>query len=346
MDNNIVDFAIINFWWCNDHGAILTAYALQNFLEKEGYSSELLKNGRGYKEQIREDGISKLFEEKYLRSSKDIYSTYDDFFEPSNNRKINQKYVGFITGSDQVFRPEYVPDSWFLTFVNGKGKIAASASFGVDEFVCEDNERVERIAKSLQSFDYISVREDTGVDICKEKFNVEATHILDPVFLIGKEEYEKIIKNSTQKKENEFVFCYIRDMNSPVKNMIDNLKNDNGMEIVMCHEKMPIEDFLYFIANCKSVVTDSYHGMCFSIIFNKDYLCVCNKMRGKTRFESLKRQIGLFDANFIEENENKGFIPSIEYSEINKNLKHLSDEGRNWLREALEKTYAKYNHFE
>lgn len=342
MNKKEVDFAIINFWWCDDHGAILTAYALQSFLTKEGYSSELLKTGWNYDETKRAGGISKLFEEQYMKSSKDIYSTYNDFFEQINNKKINEKYVGFITGSDQVFRPEYVPDSWFLTFVNGKGKIAVAASFGIDKFVCNDLARKDRITASIKSFDYISVREDSGVDICKREFGVEAIHMLDPVFLIDKKEYEKILERSKIKKENDFIFCYVRDMNQHMMRMIEDIKADDDLEVVMCNENMPIEDFLYYVANCKNIITDSYHGMCFSIIFNKDFLCVCNTMRGKARFESLQKQIGLKKANFIDEDEKKTFVPSIDYNEINKKMKLLTEDASEWLRMALKETYRKY----
>ena len=110
----------------------------------------------------------------------------------------------------------------------------------------------------------------------------------------------------------------------------------------MCQEHMIVEDFLYYVVNCKYMITDSYHGMCFSIIFNKDFLCLRNVMRGKARFESLQKQIGLKDENFIDESEKREFIPSIDYSKINKNLKSLSEKGTEWLKMALKKTYNKY----
>ena len=57
-----------------------------------------------------------------------------------------------------MFRPDYVPDSWYLSFVKGKGKIAAAASFGTNQFICDDANRFNRISKSLKSFDYIKIK--------------------------------------------------------------------------------------------------------------------------------------------------------------------------------------------
>lgn len=336
------DFGIINFWWCDDHGAILTAFALQQFLRKEGFSSELLKCWRYCDEEKREGGISEVFEKQYMKSSVKTYKTYDDIFAEKNNLQLNNDYIGFITGSDQVFRPEYVPDSWYLSFVKGKGKIAAAASFGTDEFICDDIERFKRISDSLRTFDYISVREDSGIVLCKEKFNVDAVHILDPVFLIDKSEYVKIIHNSSLKKEKEYIFCYVRDLTSEIKCKIINMEGEKKYEIVWCSENMSIEDFLFNILNCTYMITDSYHGMCFSIIFNKDFLCIRNKKRGRARFDSLQRQLCLKDSNFLDENEQMDKVEPIDYTAINDKLDKLSEEGKKWLKNALEETYKKY----
>lgn len=341
-DNVRADFGIINFWWCDDHGAVLTAFALQQFLKREGYSSELLKCWKDYDDKKRECGISELFEKHYLKVSTKIYRTYDDIFEESNNSQLNKDYVGFITGSDQVFRPEYVPDSWYLTFVNGKGKVAVAASFGIDEFMCDNPERFERISNSLKVFDFISIREESGVELCKNLFNVDAFHLLDPVFLIDKKIYESIIYKSKLKKELEYIFCYIRDLTQNIEEMINRIRIQCNCSVIWCSEKMSIEDFLFHVRNCKCIITDSYHGMCFSIIFSKDFLCIRNTMRGKARFDSLQKQLKLSNENFIDENGSVDNIAPIDYAGMNNKLKLLSEGGRKWLSNALNETYKKY----
>lgn len=341
MNDRRADFGILNFWWCNDHGAILTAYALQQFMAKAGFSSELLKCWRDYDDEKREGGISELFERQNMKSSSKIYRTYNDIFEENNNMQLNNDYVGFITGSDQVFRPEYVPDSWYLNFVKGKGKMAVAASFGTENFIC-DEDRFERINQSIQEFDYISIREDSGVELCRKIFDVESVHLLDPVFMIDRAIYERVICTSNLNMKNAYIFCYIRDLNENIESMIESIKAEKKCDIVWCTETMLVEDFLYHISNCKYMITDSYHGLCFSIIFNKNYLCVRNTVRGKARFDSLQKMLELNEESFVEENAQSKSIEEIDYYRTNAKLKFLAKDGGKWLKAALDETYNKY----
>ena len=337
------DFAIINWWWADDHGAILTAYALQQFITECGYSSELLKCWKNYSEEKRKQGISNKFSSKYMSISDEEYSTYQDLFEKSNNEKIMSKYVAFITGSDQVFRAEWVPDSWFLTFVNGKGKIALSASFGKNDFTCPDSNRYNRIRKSIESFDFLSVREDEGVSLCKRYFNREALWILDLVFLVDDILYHNLA-DTIAINGSDYIFCYVRDINTNVTSMINRIADEHKCQPVYCSESMEIEEFLFYIKHSKMIITDSYHGLCFSIIFNKDFLCILNVLRGKSRFESLARQLGLPHKNFVEEKDIMliNNLKTINYYPIIQTLNANRTKDRELLKKVLCDIYKKY----
>ena len=337
------DFAIINWWWADDHGAILTAYALQQFITECGYSSELLKCWKNYSEEKRKQGISNKFSSKYMSISDEEYSTYQDLFEKSNNEKIMSKYVAFITGSDQVFRAERVPDSWFLTFVNGKGKIALSASFGKNDFTCPDSNRYNRIRKSIESFDFLSVREDEGVSLCKRYFNREALWLLDPVFLVDDILYHNLA-DTIAINGSDYIFCYVRDINTNVTSMINRIADEHKCQPVYCSESMEIEEFLFYIKHSKMIITDSYHGLCFSIIFNKDFLCILNVLRGKSRFESLARQLGLPHKNFVEEKDITliNNLKTINYYPIIQTLNANRTKDRELLKKVLRDIYKKY----
>lgn len=336
------DFAIINWWWADDHGAILTAYALQQFISECGYSSELLKCWCSYSEEKRLKGISNRFSSKYMNISDKVYSTYTDLFEPNNNLELNNKYTAFITGSDQVFRAEWVPDSWFLTFVNGKGKIAAAASFGTNDFLCPNVDRYNRIRSSIRSFDYLSVREDDGIMLCQKHFDVQAQHILDPVFLPDVSIYNRTF--DSESKNGEYIFCYIRDINEEISAMIDRIATKYHLDVIYCSEKMDVDRFLFYLSNSQYVITDSYHGLCFSIIYKRSFLCIMNQMRGKSRFESLVRQLHLPNDNFINENEiqNIDCIEIIDYEPIQFLLNKNIEFSRLSLKKALQDTYNKY----
>lgn len=139
------DCAIINYWYANSHGAVLTAYALQQVLADLGYSSKLLNIcPEGYREK-RPGGISQKLELKYLNSTYEIYNT-------STLPSLNDKFIYFLVGLEQVFRAEWVGDDWFLQFVElNKPKIAVAASFGTDE-LSVSKERRKRSAYLLNRF--------------------------------------------------------------------------------------------------------------------------------------------------------------------------------------------------
>ena len=189
---------IQNFWHANNYGAVITGYALYKIIEQKGYDTKLIDVSTT--EDKRKYNFNK-FINKYCKTTKHIqtYSDLEDIIDPT---------ATYITGSDQIFRPDLAKDNlsnFLLDYLKTQRKIAFSASFGLskDEFI-ENNskEDVNHIKDSLQSFDFVSVREYDGVDICKNVFNVDAEHIIDPVFILDKTKYDEIIKTSKKNYQN------------------------------------------------------------------------------------------------------------------------------------------------
>ena len=193
-----INCGILNFWNTNNYGALLTCYALQQTIKSMGYNVSII-NFRPWA-----DGLSSMFSSSYLNIT-DKYTTYNELV------KLNNYINTFIVGSDQVWRYKY---SWhlgktiyYLDFASPDSKkISCAASFGQDYFE-GSVEDISRIKYYLNKFDYISVREDSGVDLCKSIFGVNATHILDPVFFLDSTEYDILIKKSNL-NEKKF-YCYI-----------------------------------------------------------------------------------------------------------------------------------------
>jgi len=105
----------------------------------------------------------------------------------------NYNFDAYVVGSDQVWRPCYSPQlsTFFLDFLEGNStveKIAYTASFGVDDWKFT-NKQIKEFGRLLKLFDAISVREDSTVELCKNYFGVEATHLLDPTMLLGSDVY-------------------------------------------------------------------------------------------------------------------------------------------------------------
>ncbi len=204
-----------------------------------------------------------------------------------------------ITGSDQVWRPiynKYLQDM-FLSFVKKPNikKIAYAASFGVDnwEFTPEHTKSCGRLAKKL---DAISVRESSGVALCKNHLDVDAIEVLDPTLLHGKEDYEKLCAD-IPKTEAKYLASYVLDLTPEKKAFIEHIAQQQNLPLRIFsayqNAKLTIEEWLAIYRDAQYVVTDSFHGTVFSILFHKPFLSIVNKRRGASRFYSLLQKLGL-----------------------------------------------------
>lgn len=325
MSNYKIDCGIINFWWADDNGGILTAYALQNTLTKLGFSSELID----LKTDIKTGGISELFARKHLNVTQRV-TCYDDYM------RLNNIFSTFIVGSDQVFRTEWVPDTWFLEFVDFfKKKIAVAASFGKD-YIDVDEKRRKKIAYLLSRFNHISVREKQGISICRT-LGCKAVHIIDPVFYIEPEEYIERL-GLTVNDDEHFIFVYFRDMTDSKKKLYKDIAKFGKYSIFIANDETEVEVFVEKLMNCAWVITDSYHAICFSLIFNKKYICVLNKLRGVERFNSIIEMFDLDTKMFINE-ENIAYIDVnnfiYDWKKVNFIIKNEVDRAILWINNAL-----------
>lgn len=223
-------------------------------------------------------------------------------------------FDAFIVGSDQVWRPQYSPklSNFFLDFcdeLNLKAKrIAYAASFGVDykEFSAEE---IASCRPLIQKFDAISVREMSGVDLLQDYFDVSSDLVFDPTLLLDSEDYEDIIeRDATGNKNSIGVMAYVLDMDAKKQELIGKISNilSEDTSYLMNKPTAALEqkssqgrvhptvgDWLNSFRSAKFIVTDSFHGCVFSIIFNKPFLVMGNKSRGLARFKSLLKTFGL-----------------------------------------------------
>ncbi|WP_371192493.1 polysaccharide pyruvyl transferase family protein [Glaciecola sp. SC05] len=259
-----------------------------------------------------------------LRTKKDL----QDF-------ATRERFDAVIVGSDQVWRKDYIDDkfyqSFFLDFITGTmtRKISYAASFGKDYWEGSNDE--EDISKLLHDFTAVSTREASGTLICKNTFNYhDAVHVLDPTLLMNKEFYlEKIIANyDTPKSFDGGLLTYVLDEAKEKHKMITHLKNTFGLDSVN-HLKgfdksgvtYTVPEWLRSFACADYVITDSFHGMVFSIIFEKDFTVVGNANRGLDRFTSLLSLLGLMDRLvFTYDDLQNDKQESIEYKKVNKLL--------------------------
>ncbi|MDD7438337.1 MAG: polysaccharide pyruvyl transferase family protein [Bacteroidales bacterium] len=246
-----------------------------------------------------------------------------------------------VVGSDQVWRKAYSPcmSNYFLDFLSDNNqikKIAYAASFGIDEWEFGKNE-TEYYKSLARKFDAISVREDSAVTLCRHFLGVEATHVLDPTMLVEKSVYERLASSPITRPSSGNLFCYVLDRTPQKMSLVDKVAEEKSLvpfellpkkifgEIKSNRELEdcilpPVEQWLRSFVDADFVVTDSFHGTVFSILFNKPFLTIGNESRGLARFFSLLNSFGLnerviSDDDFVGNNSN-----DIDWNSVSERL--------------------------
>lgn len=186
----------------------------------------------------------------------------------------------------------------FLSFAKNWNitKIVYAASLGYDHWI--SSKKIIGFAKELiKQFSGISLREYNSIDLIEKFLGIRPSFVLDPTLLLDKKDYLEIIKDFKMDIDiNKNYLCsYILDETKINHDYIKNASNKLRYEIIYINvgNKSFIEKFIYSINICKSMITDSYHGTIFSIIFNKPFVTFINTQRGNVRFFSLNRTFNL-----------------------------------------------------
>ena len=347
-NNNTDCCMIINFWSAINYGAILTCYGVQCLTEKLGKNAKVI-NYIGYPKSVNckkfKKSFSYKFAKKYLNLTNEV-KTYDDFY------KLNKNCETFITGSDQVFRKSCAKGvlndklNWtifFLDFVrSNKRKLSYSASFGMSE-ISGTSYDLEKINFYLSQFDDISIREDRGVELLKENFNINSTQVLDGVFHIPLGLLEKITEEYSSNEEYIGVFTLPYFKNKEwYKNVLTEISKKLNLPIKEFDwdYTTPVENWLAFIKNSKFMITDSYHGTLFSIIFNRPFIQIKNAPRVQSRFDTIFRILEIRNKTVSEADIEVNYdelLKSFDWNFINNKIKEEREKAENWMKEAFEK---------
>lgn len=346
------DVGIVGWWYNLNYGGTLTYFALNKLLTQHGYSVLMINrksNDPNYRPDINSIPYKFAMKHYYISKVHTSSGMYD----------LNNHCRAFISGSDQLFNPtlwQWSGPEYFLDFVDGRNrKIGVASSFG-NAYV--DNINItDKLNYWLHRFDGISVREDYAVDIAKDTFGLSVKKLLDPVFLCDKNVYLDEAKKSNATEKDFFVNFYLDPseekrqiikyaheiLNKQYINLInadhieENIKKMN-MDNVKAYAE--IEDWLYYYSNSNFIITDSFHGTCFAIIFHKPFISIANTQRGENRFISVLKELGLLNRlvySFDEIKERKDELFSdIDYTEVDNILKQKKEESLEWLFNAID----------
>jgi hypothetical protein len=266
---------------------------------------------------------------------------------------IATEYSVVIVGSDQVWRPAMTLDfalAYFLSFVpESCRRVSYAASFGVDYWQ-EKNIRTATsdVVKEVKKFHSVSVREDTGVDICKNVFNIKATHVLDPTLLVGRLFFENIIEHEQNHSQTPDIVYYKLDVDSVFLQelkQVESQLNYRAEDIYYTHVDgknffTPVAEWLMKLRDCKLIISDSFHCICFAIIFEKEFIYYPNENRGMSRLESLLNSIGLEsricrDQKLLNNLKENYLVNPIDYINVNRKLEGRRRKSFTFLKNAL-----------
>lgn len=206
-----------------------------------------------------------------------------------------------IVGSDQVWRYAYnanVLEDMYLAFAKAYPcrKIAYAASFGVEKW--DYPEEMSNKAAALASLFYtVSVREDSAMEFCRKNLGVEARTVLDPTLLLDVSYYEKFCRKPFPEEE-PYLAAYVLDLNGEKRAYIHSVAESRNLKVrqmTVSDKGESIEEWLSTIRNAEFVITDSYHGSLFSIIFEKQFQTIVNRERGADRFITVFNKLGISD---------------------------------------------------
>lgn len=195
----------------------------------------------------------------------------------SDRLKANKLYDIFICGSDQIWNSEAkeITGKYFADFADVNKRASYAASFGIDEIVPD---RKEEFSHYLAGMRYISVREQAGVSILKELIGADVNCHLDPTLLLTAEKWNKMAAVSYE-SDDKYIFCYFlgRPL-SGIMNEVERYGKANNLKVkIICEDvksqynNVGPDIFLSLIKNAEFVITDSFHGTIFSIIYERPF---------------------------------------------------------------------------
>jgi hypothetical protein len=269
-----------------------------------------------------------------------------------------EKFDAVIVGSDQVWRPRYSPGilNFYLDFLSEisspEKRLTYAASFGVDNWEYTDD-LTEKCKVLVKQFGAVSVREKSAIELCKDKFDISAKLVVDPTLLLEPKDYDPLINDCNEIKNKGCVLSYVLDPELEKRTISDIVGKTLDAEVFSIKPEYSIaqvrarnidkccfpsvESWLHALRHSRFIVTDSFHGMVFAILFNKPFIAIGNSTRGMARFDSLLSQLGLVERLVASRNEVTPQLiqGEIDWNSVNRLRRNLAEEGREFLENNL-----------
>ncbi|WP_394916333.1 polysaccharide pyruvyl transferase family protein [uncultured Robinsoniella sp.] len=361
---NRENIGIITMSYGTNYGNKLQNYAMQKIYQSLGFNVETIKlkpknikyarkknsihyycmrllykfKCKLYKKNIIER-IKKFddFNKNMLNWSEEIYTEYTYKTIDSN------KYSFISAGSDQIWNTYF--DDFYEVFLldfakQDEKKIAYAPSFGVDTI---SKKYFEIFKENLNHFKAISIREESGKKLLKEKFNIDAPVVLDPTLLLEEKEWEKLIEKIDKRKHKSYVLTYyLGNVSTLQKKAIRKFAIKSKYEIIklndICNNYYSIDpiQFVYYIKNAKMVFTDSFHACCFSGIFEIPFWVVNRNSVKKDMNARIDTFLELGGLENRKWNKDSKLAEEINFSTLKYNVRKQRMSSLGYLKSALD----------
>ena len=359
---------------CHDvynHGASLQAYALMTYLNNQGHNVEIIDYKPYYMGTLYK--LSNIdnpaWEKNFI--SKSIYLTlklpgrlislkrkknFDDFtkkylnvgnytYESNEDLKSNLPDSDiFICGSDQIWNSLHAngkDPAFYLDFVpNDKVKAAYAASFATDTI----SDEYKIMTKSLvEKLDKVGVREESGVKIVKDLGIEKAVNVLDPVFLLEKEQWDNI---ATKEFNEKYILVYDFDKSLVIEALAKEISKKKGYKIYTINVDKPKyadkcfnldgpETFVSLVKNAQFVISNSFHAAVFSLVYEKDFVIVNRTESINTRMRDLLSSLTIGDRLIGKDYDINKVIEEINYDNVKPILNEKIDFSKQYLYDLL-----------
>lgn len=349
-----------------NYGAVLQAYALRHTIHKLGYDAEVIDYGKIGQDKLFYwsthsikaligsiiNNFLRLFGERKRLKNFKFFSeniigiSSKHYFQREELIKDLNQYEHIITGSDQVWHPIICEDdmTYFLDLpISPNQKIAYAPSFGVKKLSKEQETKYKPL---LQQIDHLSIREEAGKEILKSLLNKEVPIVVDPTLLCDAQEWDKIAISPKNKKKYILFFTVLGEPEGS-KEFVYELSKKFNYDIIKIGDIRDLLNFKYktgrysspqefigLIKNAQFVITNSFHGTVFSIIYRKNFFTFLNKNDRNSRLESITQILGL-------ENRLKKGISKLpdnletDYTQAEIKLNILKKQSIDFLKNAL-----------
>lgn len=349
------------------HNVVIINRQFNSWPEWKRYASIAKSMLTGRKIEVNMLLSKDLQEEISKKTSQFIFKYYPELSKLIDNeygmKDLNRMNIdAYVVGSDQCWRPIYSPSikNYFLDFAQNEKnvkRISYAASFGVSEWEFTEEDTIV-CSKLLKKFDSVSVREDSAIKLLSNHLDRDdAIHVLDPTMLLNLEQYIQIVESEGIRKSPGTLKTYILDKTPEKYSIVNEISNKLSLSPFEVMPKRDLStdkataknicDFVYpnpaewirGFMDAKFVVTDSFHGCVFSILFNVPFIAIGNETRGLSRFKSLLKMFNL--ENRLVDNPNLFNVDDfayayIDWKEVNDKLIHEKKKAISFLTNSLD----------